>query len=152
MDQRIPLDLAKEPRDALRALEKYIAQTSLPRSIVELVKLRVSMINGCAFCVDMHWRSLRDAGEPEARLYGLNAWHEQQGYTERERAALAWAECVTAVATTHVPDVAFEAVSEHFSTAEIADLTYVVVAINSWNRLCVAFRVQPPRISTKLDD
>jgi AhpD family alkylhydroperoxidase len=145
MNQRIPLDLAKEPRDALRALEKYIAQTSLPRTIVELVKLRISMINGCAFCVDMHWRSLRDAGEPEARLYGLSAWHEQEGYTERERAALGWAECVTAVSTTHVPDDAFTEVSQHFTEREVFDLTYVVVAINGWNRLCVAFRVPPPR-------
>jgi AhpD family alkylhydroperoxidase len=149
MNPRIPLDLAKEPRDVLRALEKYIAQTSLPRTLVELVKLRVSMINGCVFCVDMHWRSLREAGEPEARLYGLNAWREQEGYTPRERAALEWAECVTAVATSRVPDAAFEAVSEHLATREVADLTYVVVAINSWNRLCVAFRLQPQSATSR---
>jgi alkylhydroperoxidase family enzyme len=102
------------------------------------------MINGCAFCIDMHWTSLRQAGTAEAKLYGLSAWREQHGYSEQERAALAWAEVVNDVSRTQVPDEAFEAVSKSFGPKEIVDLTYVVVAINGWNRLCVAFRRTPP--------
>ena len=101
------------------------------------------MLNGCAFCIDMHWRRLRDAGEPEQRLYALAAWREQVGFSPAERAALAWAESVTAVATSGVPDAAFEDVARHFSQKEVADLTYVVAVINAWNRLCVAFRIPP---------
>jgi AhpD family alkylhydroperoxidase len=141
---RLPLDLSPGAYEAKKALERYIATCGLPRPLCELLKLRVSMMNGCAFCVDMHWRALREAGETEARLYGLSAWHELDSYSDRERAALSWAETVTDVATSRVPDAAYEAVSRHFSPKEIADLTYVVVAINGWNRLCVAFRT-PPR-------
>jgi AhpD family alkylhydroperoxidase len=141
---RIPLDLAAGAYEAKRALERYIAGCGLPRALCELLKLRVSMMNGCAFCVDMHWRALRDAGESEARLYGLSAWRELAAYTDAERAALTWAEAVTEVATSRVSDAVYEEVSRHFSQKEIADLTYVVVAINGWNRLCVAFRT-PPR-------
>jgi AhpD family alkylhydroperoxidase len=140
---RIPFETAPEARQALRELEKYIARTELPRTLVELVKLRVSMLNGCAFCVDLHWRALRDAGETEQRLYSLSAWREQAGYSPRERAALGWAESLTHVADTGVPDADFAEISTHFSPREIADLSYVVAAINAWNRLCVAFRVQP---------
>ena len=141
---RVPLDLASEAYEAKRALERYIAGCGLPRALCELLKLRVSMMNGCAFCVDMHWRALREAGESEARLYGLAAWREVAAYTDGERAALTWAEAVTDVAASRVPDAAYEEVSRHFSQKEVADLTYVVVSINGWNRLCVAFRT-PPR-------
>jgi AhpD family alkylhydroperoxidase len=140
---RIPFDLAPEARDALRGLEKYLARASLPRELLELVKLRVSMLNGCAYCVNMHWTNLRAAGESEQRLYSLSAWREQSGYSPRERAALAWAESLTLVAATGVPDAVFAEISEHFSPKEIADLSYAVAAINAWNRLCVAFRVPP---------
>ena len=143
---RIPFEKAPEARDALRGLEKYIAQSGLPRPLVELVKLRVSMLNGCAFCVDRHWRVLRDVGESEQRLYSLSAWREQQGYSPRERAALAWAESVTAVSVTGVPDADYVAVSAHFSEKEVIDLTYVIVAINGWNRLCVALRIPPEHV------
>lgn len=143
MKERLSFDVAPEAYEAQRALERYISTTALPRALVELIKLRVSTMNGCAFCVDMHWTALRQAGEGEARLYGLSAWREQAGYTARERAALAWAEAVTEVAAGHVPDEAYEAVRACFDEKETADLTYVVVAINGWNRLCVAFR-RPP--------
>jgi len=141
---RIPFEAAPEARDALRGLERYLAGASLPKLLIELVKLRVSTINGCTYCIDMHWRTLREAGEPEQRLYGLRTWREQSGYSPRERAALAWAESVTLVAETNVPDAVFAEVSAHFSEREIMDLTYAIAAINAWNRLCVALRI-PPR-------
>lgn len=140
---RIPFEIAPEAREAMRGVEKYIARSGLPRELVELVKLRVSMLNGCAFCVNMHWRGLRELGESEQRLYSLSAWREQSGYSARERAALEWAESVTQVAATGVPDPAFATVSAHFNPKEIADLTYAIATINAWNRLCVAFRIAP---------
>jgi AhpD family alkylhydroperoxidase len=143
MKQRLSLDQAPGAREALRGLECYLAGCGLPRPLLELVKLRVSMINGCAFCVDLHWRALRGAGESEARLYGLSAWREQAGYSERERAALDWAESVTLVAQSQVPDAVYASASSCFNPQELADLTYAVAAINAWNRLCVAFRIQP---------
>lgn len=143
MKERISFDLAPDARQALRGLERYLASSGLDAGLIELVKLRVSMINGCAYCVDLHYRKLREAGEPEARLYGLSAWREQKGYSARERAALGWAESLTAVATSGVPDRDFEQLSACFSPKEIADLSYAVAAINAWNRLCVAFRIAP---------
>lgn len=143
MKERLSFTVAPEAREALRGLERYLSECGLPRPLLELVKLRVSMLNGCAFCVDRHWRALRADGESEARLYGLSAWREQEGYSARERAALAWAESVTEVASSHVPDAVFADCSAHFSQKELADLTYAVAAINAWNRLCVAFRIQP---------
>lgn len=143
MKQRLTFEVAPDARRALQTLENYVAECGLPRGLVELVKLRVSMMNGCAFCVDMHWRALRRAGESEERLFGLNAWREQAGYSAAERAALAWAERVTELVTEHVPDSVFREVSSHFSPKEVADLTYVVALINAWNRLCAAFRVPP---------
>ena len=143
MKQRLSLDQAPEAREALRGLEQYLARCGLPRPLLELVKLRVSMINGCAFCVNRHWRALRGAGEHEARLYGLSAWREQAGYSDRERAALDWAESVTLVAESQVPDAVYAHASSWFTPRELADLTYAVAAINAWNRLCVAFRLPP---------
>jgi AhpD family alkylhydroperoxidase len=140
---RIPFEIAPEARDALRGLEQYLARSGLSRVLVELVKLRVSTLNGCAFCIDRHWRALRELGESEQRLYSLAAWREQSGFSPKERAVLAWAESVTNVATTGVPDAVFAEVSAHCSPKELADLTYAVAAINAWNRLCVAFRIPP---------
>ncbi len=109
------------------------------------MKLRVSNINGCVYCIDMHWRALRELGASEQWLYSVDHWREQpRGYSARERAALAWAESVTPVAQTNVPDAVFAEVRAHFSEKETIDLTYLVVAINGWNRLCVALRI-PPR-------
>src|SRR5215471_19179818 len=120
---------------ALMGLEAYLASCGLETNLLHLMKLRASQINGCAYCLDMHWKDLRAAGESEQRLYGLNAWRESPYYTARERAALAWAEAVTRVADDHVPDEVFEEVRRHFSEKELADLTLGIVAINSWNRL-----------------
>src|SRR5262245_17985236 len=105
-----------------------------------MVKLRVSQINGCAFCIDMHWKDLRAAGESEQRLYGLDAWREAPYYTARERAALEWTESVTSIADGHVPDQVYESVRPHFADKELADLTLAVCAINAWNRLSIAAR------------
>jgi AhpD family alkylhydroperoxidase len=125
---------------AMLGLEKYLAQSGLEPRLMDLVKLRASQINGCAYCIDMHWKDLRVEGENEQRLYGLDAWAESPYYTDRERAALAWAEAVTRVAEGHVPDEVFEKVRRHFSEAELANLTLCLVAINGWNRLSIAFR------------
>jgi AhpD family alkylhydroperoxidase len=104
------------------------------------VNLRASQMNGCAYCIDMHWKDLRSEGQNEQRLYGLDAWAESLYYTDRERAALAWTEAVTRVADGHVPDQVFEEARRHFTEAELVNLTLCVVAINGWNRLNIAFR------------
>src|SRR3954469_13288547 len=111
---------------AMAALEKYLSTSALDHKMIDLVKLRASQINGCAYCIDMHWKDLRAAGETEQRLYGLDAWRESPYYTQRERAVLGWAEAVTRVAETHVPDEVFEEVRRHFNEEEIANLTLAV--------------------------
>jgi AhpD family alkylhydroperoxidase len=141
MEHRI--DYTKISPGALQAmlgLEKYLSQTSLEPQFRNLINLRVSQINGCAYCIDMHWKDLRAGGEKEQRLYGLDAWAESPYYTDRERAALAWAEAVTRVGEGHVPDPVFQAARRFFSEKDLADLTLCVVAINGWNRLSIAFR------------
>jgi AhpD family alkylhydroperoxidase len=134
-----------EPLQALLAIEKYIASSSLDHKFVHLLKLRASQINGCAYCIDMHSIDARAAGETEQRLYALDAWRETPFYDDRERAALAWIEAVTLVAQTHVPDSVYDETRKHFSDQEIVDLTYLAVAINAWNRLAVATRAVPGR-------
>jgi AhpD family alkylhydroperoxidase len=126
--------------NAMLGLTKYLSQSGLDKKLLDLIDLRVSQINGCAYCIDMHWKDLRAAGESEQRLYGLDAWRESPYYTEQERAALGWAEAVTRVTDTHVPDEVFEEARRQFSDQELADLTLNVVAINGWNRLNIAFR------------
>ena len=128
---------------AMLNLQKYVDAAPLDHKLMELVKMRASQINGCAYCLDMHSQDARAAGETEARLHVLAAWHEAPFYSERERAALAWTEAVTLVADTHAPDQAYEEARKHFSEKELGDLTLAIVAINGWNRLCVAFRVPP---------
>src|ERR1041385_438684 len=128
---------------AMLGLETYLRQSSLDVKLLDLVKLRVSQINGCAYCIDMHWKDLRAAGETEQRLYGLDAWRESPYYTNRERAALAWAEAVTNIQEGRVEDSVFAEVRKFFSDKEIADLTLAVAAINSWNRLNIALRTVP---------
>jgi AhpD family alkylhydroperoxidase len=113
------------------------------KKLLHLLKLRVSQINGCAFCLDMHWKDLQVEGENEQRMYSLDAWRETSYYTARERAALAWAEAVTNIKDGHVPDSVYEETRRHFSEQEVADLTLAVVAINGWNRVSIAFRVVP---------
>ena len=144
MEPRI--DYLKSARGAYHAMlgiEHYLQQCGLEESLQNLIKLRVSQINGCAYCIDMHWKDLRAAGESEQRLYGLDAWEESPYYTERERAALTWAESVTNIQEGHVPDGVFERVKQFFNDKELADLTLAVTAINSWNRLSIAARTVP---------
>jgi len=128
-------------RDAMLHLHEELGRAGLENALLDLVYLRASQINGCAFCIDMHWKDLRAAGESEQRLYMLNAWRESAQYTARERAALAWTEAVTLVTEGRVPDEVYRAAHEQFSDAELAWLTLAVVAINGWNRLNVAFRM-----------
>ncbi|HTO23995.1 MAG TPA: carboxymuconolactone decarboxylase family protein [Spirochaetia bacterium] len=128
---------------AMLGLGSYLHQCGLDVKLLDLINLRVSQINGCAYCLDMHWKDLRAAGETEQRLYGLDAWRESPYYTERERAALAWAEAVTRIPDGQVPDAVFEEAQRHFNDKELADLTLGVVAINGWNRLNIAYRTTP---------
>jgi AhpD family alkylhydroperoxidase len=123
--------------------EAYIQQCGLERSLIELVKMRASQINGCAYCLDVHSRDARRQGESEQRLYLLDAWHESSLYTPRERAALAWTDALTRVAETHAPDTDYEEVRRHFEDKELVDLTTLIGLINLWNRLAIGFRYQP---------
>lgn len=127
---------------AMSSLEKYVRESGIESSLLELIKLRASQINGCAFCIDMHWKDARAAGESEQRLYSLDAWRETSFYSERERAALAWTEAVTLIAENHVPDELYEQTRQHFSEEELVNLTMAVVAINGWNRLSISFRAE----------
>ena len=128
---------------AMSALESYVDDCGLERPLLELIKLRASQINGCAYCIDMHTKDARAAGETEQRLYELNAWRETPFYTDRERAALAWTEAVTLISQTHVPDDVYEEARRHFSEEELVNLTMAVVAINGWNQLAIGFRTVP---------
>lgn len=126
--------------EAMLGLEKYLHESGLEKTLLDLIKLRASQINGCAFCIDMHWKDLRAAGEGEQRLYGLDAWEESPYYTDRERAALAWTESVTNIREGHVPDEVYERVRKFFTEKELVDLTLAITAINGWNRLNIAAR------------
>lgn len=128
---------------AMIGLEQYLENCGLEESLLHLIRLRVSQINGCAYCLDMHWKDLRAIGEQEQRLYSLDAWRECPYYTERERAALAWAEAVTLITNEHVPDTVYEVAHAHFNEKELSDLTFAVAAINAWNRLVISSRTVP---------
>jgi AhpD family alkylhydroperoxidase len=140
------VDYRRYAPDAVKsmlALEKYLAESGLDPKLVHLVKMRASQINGCAYCLDMHSIDARAAGESEQRLYTLDAWRETPFFTDRERAALAWAESLTLIAQTHAPDDVYEDMRKHFTEKEIVDLTFVVGAINLWNRLAISSRAVP---------
>lgn len=128
---------------SMYGLETYIRNSGLEKSLLELVKTRCSQINGCAYCIDMHTKDARAEGETEQRLYGLSGWRETPFYTERERAALEWAEALTLVAETHMPDELYERARQVFSEEELGKLTFAVIAINGWNRLAITSRVLP---------
>ena len=134
---------AAEAGAAIMALEKYVHQAGLDRGLLELVRLRASLINGCAYCADMHTKVARSHGETEQRLYAISLWRETPFYTERERAALAWTEVVTLVSVDHVPDDVYNLARQHFTEKELVDLTLAIVAINAWNRMAIAFRTVP---------
>ena len=129
---------------ALSALETQIQSTGLEKSLIELVKIRASQINGCAYCINMHTEDARKRGETEQRIYLLSAWRESPLYSDRERAALAWTEAVTLISETHAPDDVYEQVRMQFSEQETVNLTMLVATINAWNRLAIAFRSVHP--------
>jgi AhpD family alkylhydroperoxidase len=128
---------------ALLGLEKRISESGLEKSLVELIRLRASQINGCAYCIDLHTADARKGGEDNRRLATLSVWRETPFFTDRERAALAWTEAVTLVSQDHVPDEAWTAVRPHFDDAELVDLTLLVSTINTWNRFAISFRKTP---------
>ena len=136
-------NVAPEAYRALAGLERYIRNSGLESSLLELVKMRASQINGCAYCLDMHSKDARAHGETEQRLYALNAWRETPFYTDRERAALAWTEALTLISETHAPDDVYEEARRHFSELELVNLTMAIVTINSWNRIAIGFRSVP---------
>ena len=134
-------------------ISAYLAKSSIEKNLLQLIEYRVSQINGCAYCLDMHSKDLRHGGETEQRIYVVAAWRETDLFTERERAALAWAESVTLLQEGHVPDDVYEEVRKEFSEEELIDLTLAVASINSWNRLNIAFRTtagsyQPGQFAT----
>ena len=131
--------------DAMDALDQYLATCSIGAKLLHLVRLRASQMNGCAYCIDMHWKDLRALGATEQRLYGLDAWRKSPYYSERERAALAWTESVTRITDGHAPDAEFDAARAEFSERELADLTLAITTINAWNRLSIAARLVPGR-------
>ncbi len=143
MKQRINFtNVSQDAYRAMLALEQYIHSSGLEEGLIHLLKMRASQINGCAYCIDMHSKDARALGETEQRLYGLDAWREAPYYTERERAALAWIEALTLVREGHVPDSVYEEARRVFSEKELVDLAMVAVAINGWNRLVIAFRIE----------
>ena len=144
MKQRLNYaEIAPDAIKAMRELEKYVYGSGLERPLYELVKTRASQINGCAYCLDMHTKDARKAGETEQRLYALSAWKETPFYTERERAALEWTEALTVISENEVPDTLYESVRKHFNKKEMVALTMAVIAINGWNRLAISFRTVP---------
>ncbi|WP_217604823.1 carboxymuconolactone decarboxylase family protein [Chitinophaga sp. GbtcB8] len=141
MEQRInAFAKGQAAMKSLYGIGIYLAKSSIEEPLRNLIYFRVSQVNGCAYCLDMHSKDLRAAGETEQRLYMLDAWRESPVYTQRERAALAWAESVTSLHEGHVPDEVYEQAHSEFSEEELIDLTLAVIAINSYNRINVAFR------------
>lgn len=128
---------------AMLGMEHHVHASGLDPTLIELVKLRASLLNRCAYCVDMHTRVARSLGETEQRLHAVSVWEETPFFSGRERAALAWTEAVTLVSVDHVPDDVYELARQHFSEQELVDLTLTIVTINGWNRLAIAFRVVP---------
>ncbi|QNI36632.1 carboxymuconolactone decarboxylase family protein [Edaphobacter albus] len=144
MQPRFPYaKLSPGAYQAMFAFEKYLGQCGLEEGLLHLIKLRVSQINGCAYCLDMHWKDLRALGENEQRLYSLDAWRECPYYTDRERAALAWAEALTLITQGHASDAVYEEARASFTEKELSDLTFAITTINAWNRLAISGRSTP---------
>lgn len=144
MEQRLnPFELTPEGYQAMKALQTYVAGCGLEKPLLGLVKIRVSQINGCAFCTAMHTTGARKEGVSEHRIYLLNAWHDAPIYSARERAALAWTEAVTCIADANVSDEIYATARGEFSDVELVNLTWAICAINSWTRICAAFRMKP---------
>lgn len=144
MEPRIDFrKFVQQPVKDLQDVEKYLAASGLDPKLIHLIRMRASQINGCAYCLDMHSLDARAIGETEQRLYTLDGWHETPFFTERERAALAWAEAVTRISQTHAPDDLFEELKKYFSEKEIVDLTLAIAMINLWNRVAISLRAVP---------
>jgi len=145
METRLDVEKIAPPEAAkpLLMLEHYVRNSGLESSLLNLIKLRASQINGCAYCIDMHSKDAKAEGETEQRLYELDAWRETPFYTPREEAALAWTEAVTLVAQDRVPRDVYDQALTQFTELELINLTLAVIAINSWNRLCISFRRKP---------
>lgn len=144
MERRVDYHaVAPEGISAMRSLGIYLAQADLDPALVELVKVRASQINGCAYCLNTHSKDARKHGVTEQQLYLLNAWRESPCYSDRERAALAWTEAVTLLSDGHVPDDVYELARQQFSERDLVDLTMTIISINGWNRLAVSFRTPP---------
>ena len=142
MEPRLnPFALAPDGVKAMMGLERYLHSCGIEVKLLHLIKLRASQINGCAYCIDMHTKDARAMGETEQRLYALNGWRETSFFSDRERAALEWAEAITRVADTHVPDEVYDRVRRHFDEGELVALTFAAVVINAFNRLAISFRV-----------
>jgi AhpD family alkylhydroperoxidase len=137
---------------AMYGLQNTVNSSALERPLLELVKMRASQINGCAYCLDMHSKDARAAGETEQRLYLLDAWREVGLYSERERAALEWTEALTLIGEGHVPDAVYASAREHFSEEELVNLALAVVAINGWNRFSIAFRAEAGKYRPGMHD
>ena len=147
------LDATKVSPDLYKAMlgvEKYVEASGLEQKLLDLVKIRASQINGCAYCIVMHTNEARKHGESDEWMHLLNAWEEAPIYTARERAALAWTEAVTKISQGHVPDEVYDVARHHFSEKELVDLTAAVIAINAWNRAAISFRATPPLKSVKV--
>ena len=143
-----PYQAAPNAMKALAALEAQVANSGLDPKLMELVKIRASQINGCAFCLNMHTQDARAKGESEERIYLLNAWRESPLYTPHERAALAWTEALTLVSETHVPDAVYEDVRAEFEPEELVKLTLLITTINAWNRFAISFRsIHPVKVA-----
>jgi AhpD family alkylhydroperoxidase len=137
-------EAAPAAMSALRNVEAYLHQCGLDKKLIEIVKMRASQINGCAYCLDIHSKEMRRLGESEQRIYLLNAWQESPLYTPRERAALAWTEALTLIAQTHAPDAVYDEVRQHLDDKELVDLTTLIGMINLWNRLAISLRYEHP--------
>lgn len=128
---------------AMLDMERYLHGCGLEEPLLHMIKLRASQINGCAYCLDMHWKDARALGETEQRLYSLDAWRECPYYSDRERAALAWTEALTQITQGHAPDAVYNEARAQFSEKELSDLTFAVITINAWNRLAISSRAEP---------
>lgn len=135
--------VAPEAVKAMLELEKLVNQCGLEKSLIELVKLRASQINGCAYCIDLHVADAVKSGESQRRLHAVSVWRDTPFFTPREQAALAWTEAVTLISTTHAPDEIYEQVTQNFNEKEVVNLTMAIITINSWNRLSISFGKSP---------
>jgi len=140
------LDYTKASPEAFKAMvqmEGVVRRSGIDPHLLELIKIRASQLNGCAYCIDMHTKDARFKGETEQRIYALGAWQETSFYSEKERAALAWTEAITNIQTGHAPDAVYQQLSRNFSEEERVNLTLAITTINAWNRIAIGFRLVP---------